>query len=88
MHENQMDVENDLLTRKKSKLGIRLFFLYFILYAGFVVIGVFEYELLALEVFSGLNLALSYGIGLIVFAIILGIVYDIFCSRYERDFSK
>jgi hypothetical protein len=34
---------------------------------------------------GGLNLALAYGIGLIVFAVILGIVYNFYCSKYEDE---
>ena len=83
MHVNNTSTEKESLTRQKSALGIRLFFVYFICYAGFVSIGVFRYELLAIEVFGGLNLAVVYGMGLIVFAVLLGIVYNYYCSRYE-----
>lgn len=85
MHVNQTSEEKESLTKKKSALGIRLFFVYLICYAGFVLICVFQYELLSTPVFGGLNLALAYGIGLIVFAVILGIVYNYYCTRYENE---
>lgn len=85
MHVNQTVEESETLTKRKSALGIRLFFVYLILYAGFVLIGVSQYELLSVPVFAGLNLALVYGIGLIVFAVILGIVYNYFCTKYEDE---
>lgn len=85
MHVNNTSEEKESLTKRKSVLGIRLFFLYLICYAGFVVIGVFHYELLSVQVLGGLNLALAYGIGLIVFAVILGIVYNYYCSKYEDE---
>lgn len=87
MHVNNTSEEKEILTKKKSRLGIRLFFIYLVFYAGFVAIGVFQYELLAVSVFLGLNLALAYGIGLIVFAVVLGIVYNHYCSKYEDEQS-
>lgn len=88
MHVNNTSEEKESLTKRKSTLGIRLFFIYLVCYAGFVAIGVFEYELLAIQVLGGLNLALAYGIGLIVFAIILGIVYNYYCSKYEDEVEQ
>jgi len=87
MHVNNTQEEKESLTKRKSALGIRLFFIYLLCYAGFVIIGVFRYELLAVPVFGGLNLALAYGIGLILFAVLLGIVYNYYCSRYEDENS-
>ena len=85
MHVNTSSEEKESLTKRKSALGIRLFFVYLICYAGFVVIGVFQYELLAVKVFGGLNLALAYGIGLILFAVILGVIYNYYCTKYEDE---
>lgn len=79
--------DTDFASDKKAKLGVKFFFIYLFFYAGFVAIGVFNYELLAYPVFGGINLALFYGIGLIVFAVLLGIVYNFFCSRYEDDMN-
>lgn len=79
--------EADLASEKKAKLGIKFFFLYLFFYAGFVAIGVLNYELLAYEVIAGINLAIFYGIGLILFAVLLGILYNFLCSRYEDDMN-
>lgn len=86
MHANNHSrEEKESTTRRKSLLGIRLFFVYLFFYAGFVAIGVFQYELLSIQILGGLNLALAYGIGLIVFAVILGVVYNYFCTKYEDE---
>lgn len=85
MHVNHTVEESESLTKRKSALGIRLFFVYLFFYAGFVIIGVVQYELLSIQVFAGLNLALVYGIGLIVFAVILGVVYNYYCTKYEDE---
>lgn len=88
MHVNSTTEEKEIVTRQKSKLGVRLFFIYLICYAGFVALGVFNYELLSTTVFSGLNLAVVYGIGLIVFAVIMGIIYNYYCTKYEDEAEK
>ena len=83
MHINSKTEEKEIITKQKSKLGVWLFFIYFICYSGFVAIGVFSYELLSTTVFAGLNLAVVYGMGLILFAVILGIIYNYYCTKYE-----
>lgn len=84
MHQNSKpDPQADLASSKKAKLGILFFFIYFIFYAGFVAIGVLNYELLAREVFWEINLAIFYGMALILFAVLLGILYNFLCSRIE-----
>lgn len=86
MHfDNPSEPEINLASEKKAKLGIQFFFIYLFFYVSFVVIGVFNYELLAIKVFRGVNLAICYGIGLIIFAVLLGILYNFLCSRYEDE---
>ncbi len=82
------ETDTDRSSEKKAKLGIKFFFIYLFFYAGFVAIGVLNYELLAIEVMWGVNLALFYGLGLIVFAVLLGILYNFLCSRYEDEMNK
>lgn len=74
---------NDYASQEKSKLGIRFFFLYLFFYVGFVLIGVINYQLLSVQIIEGVNLAIFYGIGLILFAVFLGILYNYFCTKYE-----
>ena len=58
-----------------QKLGLVLFVIYFALYAGFIGLTVYDYRLLAKEVFAGINLAIAYGMLLIISAILLAILY-------------
>lgn len=88
MHVNNATEEKESLTQQKSRLGVRLFFVYLICYAGFVILGVFKYELLAKTVFAGLNLAVVYGIGLIAFAVVLGLIYNYYCTKYENQAAQ
>lgn len=85
MHVNSTVEEKESVTKKKASLGVRLFFVYSICYAGFIILGVFHYQLLATTMFAGLNLAVVYGMGLIIFAFVLGIIYNYYCTRYEDE---
>lgn len=48
-----------------------LFGLYCLLYGGFVSLAAFRSDLMAMLVLGGVNLAIAYGVGLIVAAILL-----------------
>ena len=64
-----------------ARLGIVFFLLYFVLYAGFVLIATFKYEWMGRQVLAGLNLAIVYGMSLIVLAMLLAVVYMMMCRR-------
>ena len=78
----------DHAAKKKSKLGVILFFIYFIVYAGFVAIGVADYKLMGKVVLGEQNLAVVYGFGLIIFAILLGLAYNWQCTKLENKMNK
>lgn len=58
-----------------SRLGLVLFAIYLAFYLGFVLISAFACDWLEKIVFSGLNLAVVYGFGLILLALILAMIY-------------
>lgn len=58
-----------------SRLGLRLFAGYLLLYAGFVLASAFGPSTMAGDAPFGLNVALFYGLGLIAAAVLLAIVY-------------
>src|SRR5258708_5479997 len=71
-----------------ARLGVFLFLLYLILYVGFIGLNAFAREKMAAEVVAGVNLAVIYGLGLIVAAFVLAIVYVMFCRRPAVDDGK
>jgi uncharacterized membrane protein (DUF485 family) len=83
LHEPAVTLKEDKSSKAKSKLGIKLFFVYFIIYSGFVALAVTFPELLGVKVVFGLNLAITYGFGLILLAIVMGFIYHLACSRLE-----
>lgn len=72
----------------KSKLGLILFGVYALIYAGFVVINTLTPKTMGTQVFFGLNLAVVYGFGLIILAIIMGVIYNHICTGLERKLNK
>ncbi len=88
LHEPAAKQEKDAASDWKAKLGIKLFWLYCLVYMGFVGIAVFATEIMKKPVLAGTNLAIIYGIGLIVFAIILGLVYNHVCTKKEDEMNN
>jgi len=68
--------------RRGARLGMILFLLYTACYLGFVLINAFSPESMDRIVMAGLNLAIVYGFGLILLAILLAFVYG-FSRRRE-----
>ena len=87
-HGPAVELGIDHAAKKKSKLGVLLFFIYFIVYAGFVAIGVVDYSLMGKIVLGNQNLAVVYGFGLIIFAILLGLFYNWRCTKFENLMNK
>ena len=88
LHEPTVVIGKDNAAAKKSKLGVILFIVYTTIYAGFVLIGLTNPELMGLELMGGQNIAIIYGFGLIILAIIMGFVYNYFCTRMENKMNK
>ncbi|MCX6164931.1 MAG: DUF485 domain-containing protein [Ignavibacteriae bacterium] len=88
LHEPAVVIATDNAAAKKSKLGIILFFAYTIIYSGFVLIGLTKPELMGLELMGGQNIAIIYGFGLIVLAIVMGFIYNYFCTKMENKMNK
>lgn len=65
--------------RFNARLGLFLFLVYLLLYAGFVLINAFAADQMETVVLQGLNLAIVYGFGLIAVALILALVYGMLC---------
>lgn len=67
--------------RYNARLGLILFAIYSLLYLGFVLINAFNADLMEQVVLSGLNLAIVYGFGLIVAALVMALLYGALCRN-------
>ncbi len=87
LHEPAAQSGEDHAQDFKSKLGVRMFIIYALVYAAFVAINVISPLAMEKIVFLGLNLAVVYGFGLIIFALIMALIYNRMCSLKERELN-
>lgn len=70
----------------KTKLGVRMFILYVVVYAGFILINSLTPSWMGVDI-GKVNLAFFYGIGLIVYALILATIYNYLCTKKEAEMA-
>ena len=87
LHGPSAELEKDHAISKKNKLGVILFLFYFLVYGGFVFIGIVTPELMSYKL-MGQNLSVVYGMGLILLAIVMGLIYNYFCSKFEDQLNE
>ena len=86
-HGPAAELDQDNASDAKARLGLILFIVYSIVYAGFVVINTVSPKTMGETVFLGLNLAVVYGFGLIILAIVMGLIYNAMCTRLEKTLN-
>lgn len=79
------DLGEDLALKYRTQTGIRLFLAYALIYGAFVVINLVSPDLMEKRLFWGLNLAVTYGIGLILLAILMALIYNRLCAQKELE---
>ena len=67
-----------------SRIGLILFFLYLLLYGGFVLLNTFSPETMEATPMAGVNVAILYGFGLIIVAFLLALIYGVLCRPEEH----
>ncbi len=75
-----VETESEATIARNAKNAIYLFFVYVAFYAAFMYLSAFEPAVMATMPFGGLNLALVYGMFLIVLALILALIYMWMCK--------
>lgn len=71
----------------KTRIGISMFIVYSLVYAGFVAINAIKPDLMQIIVL-GQTLAVTYGFGLLIFALLLAVAYNWLCSNAEARLNK
>lgn len=83
--ENVREDEHPQLVARNTRLGLVLFVLYCLLYGGFIAMSLFAPEQMKSQPFGGMNLAILYGMVLILAAFVLAIIYLVLAGRAHRD---
>jgi uncharacterized membrane protein (DUF485 family) len=87
LHEPAAKTGKDPAFAYKRRLGVIMFIVYGVIYAGFVAVNLVKPVLMETVLFSGLNLAVIYGMGLILLALVLALIYNRACGRREATMS-
>ena len=88
LHEPAAAAGKDPAFVYKRRLGVVLFLAYGAIYAGFVILNLVTPQLMDTVLFSGLNVAVIYGFGLIVLALILALAYNRACGKKEAALAE
>ncbi len=70
-----------------TRLGLILFFVYLALYGAFVLVNAFSPTTMEITPVAGVNLAILYGFGLIIAALVLALVYGCLCRSADGDWA-
>ena len=73
------DDDHPEISARNARYGIWLFAIYLVLYTGFMGLSAFEPQLMSKTPFGGVNLAIIYGFGLILAALVLAVIYMVLC---------
>ena len=76
-------VENVEQSARNARNGLLLFGLYLAFYVGFVLLVAFAADWMWTEI-AGVNVAILYGLGLIVAAFVLAAIYLYLCKDSKR----
>lgn len=70
---------------RNARLGMILFLFYLALYGGFVLLNAFKPTVMEVTPIAGVNLAILYGFGLIIAALVLALIYGWFCTADDES---
>lgn len=87
LHEPAARQGPDPASDYKARLGVFMFLIYCVIYAGFVAVNLLAPAAMEATVLLGMNLAVVYGMGLIVLALVLALIYNGFCQARERQLA-
>lgn len=71
-----------------ARAGLVLFFIYLAFYAGFMLLAAFAPQAMGRPVLGGVNLAITYGMALIVGALVVAALYMAACARNARLYGQ
>src|SRR5262245_872569 len=79
--------DHEEVSAANARAGLVLFFIYLSLYAGFMALAAFAPQAMGRPVLGGVNLAITYGMGLIVGALVIAAIYMWACARNARVYG-
>ncbi|MFC1874332.1 DUF485 domain-containing protein [Chloroflexota bacterium] len=83
-HGSPVDLEEDKSEKYKTTLGLKMVAFFIPVYLAFILVCVISPTFMAKDIGS-LNVAIVFGFGIIILAIIQALIYNYFCSRKEKE---
>src|SRR4051812_22005938 len=71
-----------------ARAGLMLFFIYLAFYAGFMALAAFVPQVMGRRGIGGVNVAISYGMALILGAFVVAALYMAACARNARRHAQ
>ncbi len=78
----------DKAAKYKERLGLKMLAVYAAFYVSFVVVTVVSPASMGTSVVAGLNLAVLWGMFLIILAVVLALVYNALCTSREKSHER
>jgi len=73
---------------RNARIGLILFCVYLTLYGGFVLLNAFSPDSMEATPVAGVNLAILYGFGLIIAALLLALIYGWMCRSNPPESDR
>ena len=86
-HGPAVKLGKDNASEYKTRLGIKLFIVYTLTYASFVVINATNPSIMQ-KIVMGQTLAVVYGFGLLILALVMAVIYNSMCNAAEARLNK
>ena len=68
-----------------ARIGFILFAVYSVFYGSFVLLNAFAPDIMEIKPVAGINLAILYGFGLIIVALLLSLAYGMMCQSESSE---
>ena len=79
--------EHPEISAANARGGLVLFFIYLVFYGGFMGLAAFAPQTMAQPAIGGVNVAITYGLALILGALLIAALYMAACARNARLFA-
>lgn len=71
----------------KTKLGVKMFIVYTLVYGAFVILNTTNPKIMESIIF-GQTAAVVWGFGLIILALVMALIYNRFCTKAEEQMNR
>ena len=68
------------MATRNARIGLVLFAVYVLLYGGFILLNTLAPQTMEATPIAGINLAILYGFGLIIAALVMAVLYGLICT--------